>query len=111
MASKTRKLTYPENWAELARAAKERARWKCEWCGIAQGTEVIWAKGKPYRIMLTVHHPNNDTANPDAVLVALCQPCHLRDDAAMHAQHAQETLRRKRYDEALEAGQVSLFKL
>ena len=107
MASRTRKLTYPENWAELARAAKERAGWKCEWCGIAQGTECMSLKGKPYKIMLTVHHPNGDTSNPDALLVALCQTCHLRDDAAMHAQHAQETLQRKRYDAALEAGQLS----
>src|SRR5260221_13327337 len=107
MASRTRKLTYPENWAELARAAKERANWCCEWCGIAQGTECMSLKGKPYRIMLTVHHPNGDTENPDAQLVALCQTCHLRDDAPMHAKHAQETMRRKRYDEALEAGQLT----
>jgi len=98
---------YPENWGELARAAKERAQYRCEWCGIAQGTEVIGQKGKAYRIMLTVHHPNGDTENPDAELVALCQTCHLRDDAKMHAQHAQETLRRKQYDAAIDAGQLT----
>lgn len=107
MASRTRKLTYPENWQEMARAAKERANWRCEWCGIAQGTEVIGARGKPYKIFLTVHHPNGDTHNPDAVIVALCQPCHLRDDAAMHAQHARETHFRKQYDAAIDAGQLS----
>lgn len=73
MASRMRRLIYPENWQELARAAKEKADWKC---GIAQGTECIGLKGK---IMLTVHHPNGDTENPDAVLVALCQTCPLKD--------------------------------
>lgn len=107
MASRTRKLTYPENWAPMASAAKEKAGWKCEWCGIAQGTECIGLKGRPYKIMLTVHHPNGDTENPDALLVALCQTCHLKDDAQMHAEHAKSTRFRKLREAALDAGQLS----
>jgi hypothetical protein len=101
--------TYPPNWKDLARAAKERAGWRCEWCGIAQGTEVIGLKGKPYQIMLTVHHPNADTENPDALLIALCQPCHLRDDLALHIQHAKETRARKEQERITQAGQLQLL--
>ena len=61
---------------------------------------------RPIRIVLTVAHLDHDTThNADDNLAALCQRCHLRYDAAMHAQHAAETRRRKRVD----AGQLELF--
>lgn len=105
MASR-RKLKYPPNWKEMARGCKERAGWCCEWCGSAHGMERIGARGKPYKVILTVHHPDGDTENPDARIIALCQACHLRDDALMHAKHAKETRYRKIREQAVASGQL-----
>jgi len=109
MASRTRKLCYPPNWEAMALAAKEKANWCCEWCGVAHGTERTSLKGNPYKVFLTVHHPDGDTENPNARIVALCQTCHLRDDVAMHVRHARETRQRKARELAQAAGQLELF--
>ncbi len=102
MASRTRKPQYPPNWKAMALECKRRANFCCEWCGIAQGTERMSAKGKPYKVVLTVHHPHGDTLNPDALIIALCQICHLRDDAPMHAQHAAITRKRKQEEQVVQ---------
>lgn len=111
MASKTRKPHYPPNWKEMSQQAKERAGYRCEWCGIAHGTEVTGIKGKTYKVFMTVHHPDSDTLNPNARLICLCQRCHLRDDAPMHAKHARETLAKMRIKSALNAGQLALLEI
>lgn len=63
------KHRYPPNWKEIATAVKEAAGWKCEACQNPHGKS-------PY--VLTVDHLNHDPENEDAVLMALCQRCHLR---------------------------------
>lgn len=61
---------YPDNWDDIAYAAKQAAGWRCEHCG---------AEHDPvFGYCLTVHHLDRDPANCDlANLVALCQRCHL----------------------------------
>jgi hypothetical protein len=60
---------YPDNWPEIAKEIKEKARWHCEHCR-------AWHK-KPGHV-LTVHHIDMDKSNcDDNNLVALCQKCHL----------------------------------
>jgi hypothetical protein len=59
---------------------------------------------KPQRYTLTTHHPFFDKQNPDAVLEALCSPCHLRKDAKHHAANARRTRQRRR----IERGQIAL---
>lgn len=63
------KHRYPPDWKERATAVKEAAGWKCEACENPHGPP-------PY--VLTVDHIHHDPENEDAVLVALCQRCHLR---------------------------------
>ena len=106
MTKRTRKSPeYPPNWSEMAKACKDAAKWRCEWCGVIHGEERIGKNGKAYKVFMTVHHPDNDTLNPDARLVCLCQECHLRDDVVLHMQHARETRRLG----LIEAGQLPMF--
>ena len=107
--SATRKLSYPPNWKEIAKACKDAANWQCEWCQVKHGDIRTNIKGKLYPVILTVHHPDGDTDNPNAQLIALCQACHLRDDAPMHARHARETLKRKSQEAMIAAGQIPLL--
>ena len=65
------KNDYPENWAEIARAIKDAADWKCVRCA------------HPHDVsshhVLTVHHLDMDPGNNELWnLAALCQRCHLR---------------------------------
>jgi len=117
---------YPANWRDIADAIKAAADWTCEHCGrkcreSGETLEAFKARllesamndeeglamhviehtlaevdAHPIRFILTVHHPNHDKDNPDAVLIALCSGCHLRADAPHHAQNARETRRRKK---------------
>lgn len=81
---------YPRDWAQLSRAIKERAGWRCEGtsqfpnCGAKHGDlhPVTGAK-----VVLTVAHldhvpEHNDPSN----LRALCQRCHNAWDAPTRAQ-------------------------
>ncbi|MCF6277684.1 MAG: HNH endonuclease, partial [Anaerolineales bacterium] len=62
---------YPENWAEIARAVKDAADWKCVRCGHAHDP----ASG----YTLTVHHLDLNPANCAWWNIpALCQRCHLQ---------------------------------
>lgn len=72
---------YPTNWDEVARACKEHAGWRCEFCGIAQGTEVVSERtGVVYTIYLAAAHLDHDPWNPEPRLAALCPSCHARYD-------------------------------
>lgn len=95
---------YPDNWfSDIRPAILARANECCEFCGAAnrQPHPVTGS-----RVVLTVAHLDHDTQhnNPEN-LRALCQRCHLRYDAALHAQHARATRRRK----LEEAGQNTLW--
>ena len=70
-----KKDKYPPDWPEIARRVKEKAGWKCEWCGKPHNPKV---PGET----LTVHHLDGDPSNCDeSNLRALCQRCHLKDQA------------------------------
>ncbi len=71
---------YPVNWSELAFACKERAGWRCERCGVAQGTAAISRAGQPYTIYLAAAHLDHDPWNPNPRLMAMCPSCHGRYD-------------------------------
>lgn len=85
------KKRYPKDWKRIAYAIKEKAGWKCEFCG-----KQCRRPGEPFdthRNTLTVAHMNHtpEDMRPEN-LKALCAPCHLRYDAKHHA----ETRRRKK---------------
>lgn len=111
---------YPSNWQAFSHAIRTgRAQSQCECrgeCGLhcthpgprrceeVNYTPAKWAKG---RIILTVAHLC--TCEPPCAIedhvIACCQRCHLRIDAALHAKHAAATRRKRR--EAL--GQLSFL--
>lgn len=96
---------YPANWNELSRACKEQSGWICQQCGIRHGERRIGiTHGNEYKVFLAACHVNHDPENPDAVLVALCQACHLKMDGVQHVR----TKRRKRTDAQRDAGQLGI---
>lgn len=98
------KNRYPKNWKQIRAQILERARNRCEWCGLEnhifgirrkdgifdelQGMELEAAHIDGIRvtkIVLTIAHidhipENNDPTN----LAALCQKCHLGHDMEQH---------------------------
>jgi hypothetical protein len=55
-----------------------------------------WSFGKMVKIVLTIAHLDHTPENCDPEnLRAWCQRCHLRYDAAHHAETARETRRKK----------------
>jgi 5-methylcytosine-specific restriction endonuclease McrA len=92
---------YPADWEAISLRVREAAGWKCEFCGIAQGTEVIGTKGRPYKVILTVAHlgENKHDKMDCSNLKALCQACHLREDAPEHAERARKTRQEKKRQE------------
>ena len=73
---------YPDNWERKhALPCKEAAGWRCECCGVVDGslgtTQNGKRKGRDHIIYLTAAHlDRNDKANPDPRLAALCPTCH-----------------------------------
>lgn len=88
---------YPDDWDEIALAVKEELDWKCEGCG-----KQCRRPGEPFdthRRTLTVSHKNHDPMDCRREnLQGLCAPCHLRYDAAHHA----ETRRSRKGQKRLE---------
>lgn len=102
---------YPANWQDLTLACKEKAGWKCERCGVANGTQRIGKKrGTVYTVRLAAAHLDHDPENPDPRLIALCEVCHLRYDRFLHSRNARRTKHAKRYQKTLAAGQLELFR-
>lgn len=66
---------YHKNWKEISRRVKAEAGWKCEMCGHYN------SPGEGYA--LTVHHLDGDPGNNQRWnLIAVCQRCHLKMQAA-----------------------------
>jgi hypothetical protein len=84
--SRPQRAEYPPNWRQLARQCKERAGWRCEHCGVPHGALRLSKAGKLYIVYLAAAHLNHDPSNPNALLRALCQRCHMQYDAQQHAQ-------------------------
>jgi hypothetical protein len=102
---------YPGNWkTEIRPAVIERAKNRCEWCGVKNHSIIhrfgkgindweYWPEGmlseawtidkkKSTKIILTIAHLDHDKMNHDVSierLAALCQKCHLGYDAKHHA--------------------------
>ena len=117
---------YPRNWKAIRAAILDRARHRCEQCGIPDGVYrnrntgqwtddhglvETWSMDgdRTARIVLTIAHLDHTPENCDpANLRALCQRCHLAYDATHHAQTAYQTRRRHKakgdlFDAALES--------
>lgn len=79
---------YPKDWERTyANPCKEAAGWKCECCGVVDGsigtTHNGRRKGKPHLIYLNAAHRDRDKSNPKPHLAALCPTCHgLYDDGS-----------------------------
>lgn len=97
---------YPKDWKAVSlRIRVERAQGQCECtghCGLhpgkrceeRQGQPAKWAKGK---VILTVAHLDHTPEHCDpANLMAACQRCHLRYDAAQHRKNAEQTRGQRR---------------
>ncbi len=124
------KSRYPADWKAISLRIREREGWRCKWCGVKNGaigyrekdgafvqlaaceadvgmeTEAASLDGeRVIKIVLTVAHINHDTTdNSDGNLAALCQRCHIRHDAKLHAGNAARTRRAHK----IEAGQTEL---
>lgn len=92
-----RKL-YPANWDAIAKACKEKAGWKCEFCGIAHGETTTSVKGKTYKVVLTAAHIGENRHNKMdcSNLKALCQSCHLKEDLQDHVANRKRNRRYKK---------------
>jgi hypothetical protein len=95
---------YPSNWPAIARAVKDAADWRCQHCGMQ-----CRRPGEPFdthRRTMSVAHLNHEPSDCRTEnLAAWCAACHLRYDAAHHAQNAARTRRTRR----LLAGQQSFI--
>lgn len=95
---------YPKDWSEIRKRILDRARNRCEQCGLQNGvTGYRDSSGKfhasegmqvetdlldgerVFRIVLTIAHLNHDIHdNRPENLMALCQRCHLSHDKDHH---------------------------
>jgi 5-methylcytosine-specific restriction endonuclease McrA len=123
---------YPDNWEEIAAQCKAEAGYCCEECGAPNGMTVCHHKTEPTRwinvagidtellspqwdkpvlVQLGVAHLDQNPGNNErANLKVLCRGCHLRYDAPFHSAKAQKTIKRKKAEVALEAGQLLMFR-
>jgi len=85
---------YPPNWkTEIRPRILERAKHKCENCGVSNYIR----KDNGKRVVLTIAHLDHDESNwnvTDERLKALCQACHFRYDN-------KDNQRRKRYGKGI----------
>ena len=105
---------YPADWKQISRAVKEKACWRCQFCGAVHGQRHPETGSL---VILTTAHLG--VARPDGSpgdkhdkmdcrlenLAALCQRCHLNYDRNEHIINAAHTRRRKK----IKAGQIELF--
>lgn len=86
------KERYPKDWKEIRVSILERAKNRCEFCGVENHTYKLNEKtGKTVRIVLTIAHLDHTPENCEAEnLRALCQKCHNSYDA----KHRAETRRK-----------------
>lgn len=89
------KSRYPKEWPEIARRIKASAGWKCQKCG--KQCRKPGEKLDTHQRTLTVHHIDHRPENcaPEN-LIALCAPCHLREDARHHAETRKSKEKRPR---------------
>ena len=107
---------YPADWQKRRERILERAKNRCERCGLLNGVVgwrdtdgKFWHENRyredgkefttkelkdkcQFRIVLTIAHliPDGPLDCPDSELQALCQKCHNALDAPMRARHRKE---------------------
>lgn len=116
------RLQYPDGWEKVSLTIRRIAGWRCEWCGVANGT--IRPGKRP--VVLTVAHLGAPRPTGDGWVAgdkrdkhdirrenlrALCSTCHLRYDLDDHIQHRRENRWREQRQMAIEAGQLSFIAL
>lgn len=82
------KARYPKNWKEIRAQILQRARNRCEFCGVENHSIRVNPKtGKEVKIILTIAHLNHkpEDCRPEN-LRALCQRCHNQYDAKHRAE-------------------------
>ena len=78
------KKRYPPNWLEIRNQILDRAKHKCEFCGI----ENYAIRDNGSRVVLTVAHLDHTPEhNEPTNLRALCQKCHNTYDAPHRAEN------------------------
>ncbi|MBP0492223.1 hypothetical protein [Roseomonas indoligenes] len=83
---------YPKDWPAISKRIRERSGGRCEF--EADGARCEALNGQPHpitgsKVVLTVAHLDHTPENcADDNLLAGCQRCHLRYDAAHHAANA-----------------------
>lgn len=90
---------YPENWEEITLAIKQRAGWRCEWCGADQG--LPHPETGAVVVLGTAHLDHDPEHNDPSNLAALCQRCHNRYDTP----HRLANRREKERAAQIDAGQ------
>lgn len=97
---------YPADWEALAEAAKRRAGYRCERCGVGRYDLHRTRAGHLTRMPLVAAHVHGeDVGDPGARLVCMCTACHGRYDAPQQRRlHAAEERRR-----LIAAGQLELW--
>lgn len=92
---------YPANWQDIRARILDRAKHRCERCGVPNHSPRANPKtGRIAHIVLTIAHIHDpDPANcADENLQALCQRCHNKLDAPMRAANAATTRRSRKAD-------------
>ncbi|RJX21821.1 MAG: hypothetical protein C4570_02105 [Ammonifex sp.] len=115
------KPLYPENWLEIRELILERAKGRCEFCGV-DNHWIIYrdrrgkvcsvprsqrhlkycydrdgVRHKNVKIVLTVAHLNHNPAdNRPENLAALCQRCHNRHDVSTRVRNRKARLHKAR---------------
>lgn len=99
---------YHPNFKRRAKLCIERAGYQCQHCSRKQGEAYVSKSGRDKKINLQAHHPNRDPMNGRAILVALCEQCHLEADKWYRAGKTRNTIYRKQREEAIKNGQLEL---
>ena len=74
---------YPRNWTDIAFTLKQKAKWRCQKCGMqclkpGDKTAAHLSKSDRAKLTLVVHHRNYQPEdNREENLVCLCTGCHL----------------------------------
>lgn len=101
---------YPSNWRAVSRQIRfERAEGRCECvgeCGTDHGAERCQARNNaPHpdtksRVVLTAAHlcTCHPLCSEPGHLKAMCNRCHLRLDAKLHAKNARRTRQKRRIE-------------
>jgi 5-methylcytosine-specific restriction endonuclease McrA len=99
---------YHPNFFKRGPYCIKRAKYTCQHCGKKRGDEYIADTGRTDKVVIQAAHLDHDPENPRARLMALCKQCHMRYDGRIHSIKGLRTKKRKKREEAIQAGQLEL---